>query len=32
MNLSEVLAELSDRGVKLWAEGEELRIRAPVGS
>src|SRR5919108_6150269 len=31
MNLSEVLAELSDRGVKLWAEGEELRIRAPVG-
>src|ERR671914_71828 len=31
MNLNEVLAEISNRGVKLWAEGEELRIRAPVG-
>ncbi|MGH8491175.1 MAG: condensation domain-containing protein, partial [Gammaproteobacteria bacterium] len=30
MNLSEALAELSDLGVKLWAEGEQLRIRAPV--
>src|SRR5207248_8178350 len=31
MNLNEVLAELSNVGVKLWAEGEQLRIRAPVG-
>ncbi|MGH8651008.1 MAG: condensation domain-containing protein, partial [Gammaproteobacteria bacterium] len=31
MNLKEVLAEISNRGVKLWAEGEQLRIRAPVG-
>src|SRR5918992_881644 len=31
MNLSEVLAELSDLGVKLWADGEQLCIRAPLG-
>src|SRR5437764_1466681 len=31
MNLSEVLAELSDLDVKLWADGEQLRIRAPGG-
>ncbi|MGH9961939.1 MAG: condensation domain-containing protein, partial [Pyrinomonadaceae bacterium] len=31
MNLSEVLAKLSALGVKLWADGEQLRVRAPVG-
>src|SRR5919108_3201522 len=31
MNLSEVLAELSKLGVKLWADGEQLRIRAARG-
>ena len=29
MNLDELLAELSQRGVKLWADGDQLRIRAP---
>ena len=29
MTLSELLAELSERGVNLWAEGDQLRIRAP---
>ena len=28
MNLDELLAELSQRGVKLWANGYQLRIRA----
>src|SRR5919109_5424060 len=32
MNLSEVLAELADLDVKLWADGEQLRIRASRGS
>src|ERR671922_307200 len=31
MKLNEILAELSDLDVKLWADGEQLRIRAPVG-
>src|SRR5918999_1483720 len=31
MNLSEVLAELADLDVKLWADGEQLRIRASRG-
>lgn len=31
MNLSEVPVEISNRGVKLWAEGEQLRIRALRG-
>lgn len=31
MNLNELLAELFDRGVKLWADGDQLRIRAPKG-
>ena len=29
MNLDELLAELSQRSVKLWADGDQLRIRAP---
>lgn len=29
MNLDELLAELSQRGVNLWADGDQLRIRAP---
>src|ERR687895_2342356 len=32
MNLSEVLAELANLDVKLWADGEQLRIRASRGS
>ncbi len=32
MNLDELLTELSQRGVKLWAEGNQLRIRAPKGA
>jgi hypothetical protein len=31
MNLNEVLAELSNLGVKLWADGDRLRIRASPG-
>ena len=32
MNLNQLLTELSERGVKLWAEGDQLRIRAPKGA
>lgn len=32
MNLNELLAELAQRGVKLWAEGDQLRIRARKGA
>ena len=28
MNLNELLFELSERGIKLWAEGEKLHLRA----
>ncbi|HEX2243884.1 MAG TPA: condensation domain-containing protein, partial [Gammaproteobacteria bacterium] len=31
MKLNEVLVELSKRDVKLWVEGDQLRIRAPAG-
>ncbi len=31
MNLNQFLAELAQRGVKLWLEGETLRFRAPKG-
>ncbi|MDM9582037.1 hypothetical protein [Nostoc sp. GT001] len=31
MNLNALLAELSDRGVKLLVDGEQLRIQAPKG-
>src|SRR5918996_5805297 len=31
VNLNEVLATLSDLGIKLWAEGDQLRIHAPTG-
>jgi FkbH-like protein/non-ribosomal peptide synthase protein (TIGR01720 family) len=31
MNSLELLAKLSEEGVKLWAEGDRLRIRAPKG-
>ncbi|PSB02437.1 condensation domain-containing protein [Merismopedia glauca] len=29
MQLKELLAELSGKGVQLWVEGEQLRVRAP---
>ncbi len=31
MSIKELLNELSEKGVKLWADGEQLRIRAPKG-
>lgn len=31
MNLEQLLAELSQRGVKLWLDGDRLGIRAPKG-
>ena len=31
MKLNELLSELSKQGVKLWADGDQLRIRAPKG-
>lgn len=31
MNLERFLAELSQRGIKLWLEGDTLRFRAPKG-
>jgi hypothetical protein len=31
MNLDQFLAELTERGVKLWSEGDTLRFRAPKG-
>ena len=31
MILTELLADLSGRGVQLWAESDNLRIRAPKG-
>ncbi|MEM1168617.1 MAG: condensation domain-containing protein [Cyanobacteria bacterium P01_H01_bin.35] len=32
MNLNQILSEVSKQGIKLWAEGDELKIRAPKGS
>src|SRR6476620_8636423 len=32
MNLNQFLAELAQRGVKLWAEDGQLRYRAPKGA
>jgi len=31
MNLNQFLTELSDMGVKLWTDGDQLRVRAPKG-
>ena len=31
MNLKKFVAELTEQGVKLWAEGEQLRVRAAKG-
>ncbi|MEI2583975.1 non-ribosomal peptide synthetase, partial [Scytonema sp. PRP1] len=31
MNLKKFVAELTEQGVKLWTEGEELRVRAAKG-
>ncbi len=31
MNSYDILQKLSQKGVKLWAEGEQLRIKAPKG-
>lgn len=31
MNLDKVLADLSQQGIKLWASGDQLHIRAPKG-
>ncbi len=32
MKLTQVLSKISSQGIKLWAEGDELKIRAPKGS
>ena len=32
MTAAALLAELGDRGIELWAEGERLRFRAPAGA
>ncbi|MEG4916422.1 amino acid adenylation domain-containing protein [Microcoleus sp. B7-D4] len=32
MNLNQFLAELAERGIKLWVEGDTLRFRAPKGA
>ncbi|MGD1712998.1 condensation domain-containing protein [Dapis sp. BLCC M172] len=32
MNLTQVLSQISSQGIKLWAEGDELKIRAPKGA
>ncbi|NES08281.1 MAG: hypothetical protein F6K22_39290 [Okeania sp. SIO2F4] len=32
MNLTQVLSEISSKGIKLSAEGDELKIRAPKGA
>ena len=31
MNIKQIVAELSQQGVKLWVEGEQLRANAPKG-
>ncbi len=31
MNIKQFVAELSQQGVKLWVEGEQLRVNAPKG-
>jgi len=31
MNINQFLAELAQRGIKLWVEGDTLRFRAPKG-
>ncbi|MFB2837774.1 amino acid adenylation domain-containing protein, partial [Floridanema evergladense] len=31
MNLNQFLSDISDQGVKLWVEGEQLRVNAPKG-
>ncbi|WP_414624617.1 amino acid adenylation domain-containing protein [Calothrix sp. CCY 0018] len=32
MNLNQFLTELSDLGVKLWTDGDQLRVRSPKGT
>ncbi|MEB3341935.1 condensation domain-containing protein [Okeania sp.] len=32
MKLTEILSQISSQGIKLWAEGDELKIRAPKGA
>ncbi len=32
MNLTDFLSGLLDKGIRLWAEGEQLRYRAPTGA
>ena len=32
MRAPELLAELSNKGIKVWAEGDRLRFRAPEGA
>ena len=31
MKPNQLIAELTERGIKLWAEGDQLRVRAPKG-
>jgi hypothetical protein len=30
-NVDELIALLAEKGVQLWADGEQLRVRAPKG-
>jgi natural product biosynthesis luciferase-like monooxygenase protein len=32
MNLNQLLTDLSNKGIKLWLEGDQLRLRAPKGA
>ena len=32
MKLTQILSQISSQGIKLWAEGDELKIRAPKGT
>ncbi|MEJ6479890.1 hypothetical protein N0Y54_00555 [Nostoc punctiforme UO1] len=31
MNIEQLVVDLSKQGVKLWVEGEQLRVNAPKG-
>ncbi|NEQ09558.1 MAG: hypothetical protein F6K37_27510, partial [Moorea sp. SIO4E2] len=32
MNLKQVLYQISSQGIKIWAEGDQLKINAPKGA
>ncbi|MEM8604517.1 MAG: condensation domain-containing protein [Cyanobacteria bacterium P01_H01_bin.121] len=31
MNLNQILSQCSDQGIKLWVEGDQLKVRSPKG-